>query len=73
MYVGERLNSQIKQNRNILITRIAMSSEEVPIKGEFYKRNSKYHKKGEQKTKTIHHDYIEIYRNILEAWKAAKV
>ena len=72
MYVGERLNSQIKQNRNILITRIAMSSEEVPIKGEFYKRNSKYHKKGEQKTKIIHHDYIEIYRNILEAWKAAK-
>lgn len=70
MYLGEELKPEIKENRNILITLYPDEKSAFQARIGEYKRNTKYHKKGDPKFETHYRNWIQIYPNILKAWES---
>lgn len=69
MYIGEEMQPEIKENRNILITTYPDQTTAYQHQIGTYQRNSKNHKKGDIKYQTRYKNWICIYSNILKAWE----
>ena len=73
MYIGEPLQPEIKENRNVLITYYPDKTSAYLKAIGTYQKNYKNHKKGEIRYKKYYKKWISPYSSILNAWEAVFV